>query len=155
MIKNPFNRRGRLAAVAAAALMLVVSALSSPIAAEARPTDTSTSTRVAFPWPSVSPNAEKTEFGKWSQQQATDWVNNCPPGRYCTWIRDGEYYSMFQFYRCGVYTLSRFLGISNYFNNQNVTVQLLGSRHEVLRTHGPGSKFITNWDPVFYINLCT
>jgi hypothetical protein len=137
--------------------MLVASALISPVAAEARPGGTDNLTQPALagildPW--VSPNPEKSEFGKWTQQQATDWVNACPPGRFCTWIREGEYYTMFQFYRCGVYSLSGWLGVTNFFNNQNVNVELLGSRHEVLRTEWPGLKFITNWDPVFYINLC-
>jgi hypothetical protein len=33
-------------------------------------------------------------------------------------------------------------------------VQLLGSRHDHLRYMSPRHKFITNWDSVFFINLC-
>jgi hypothetical protein len=137
------------------ATMLLASGLVTPAAADARPPVPSTQAAPAGildPW--VSPNPEKSEFGKWTQQQATDWVNNCPPGRFCNWIRKGEWYTMFQFYKCGVYSLSGWTGISNYFNNQNVRVQILGSRHEVKTWFNPGEKFITNWNPIWYINMC-
>jgi hypothetical protein len=142
--------------------MLVGSTLISPAAAEARPGGTENPSqlsaaapaKVASLGPWTNPGPEVSEFGKWTQQQATDWVNRCPAGRFCTWIRDGEYYTMFQFYRCQVYALSNWVGTTNFFNNQNVTVELLGSRHELIRTESPGLKFITNWNPIFYINLC-
>jgi len=177
------HRRGRLAAFAAASAgALVVSALISPVAAEARPGGTDnltrlsaaeiaaaapaptksvdsgapTPARVAYPWPSASPNPEHWETKRWTQQQATDWVNACPAQRFCTWIREsnGVTYALFQFYRCQEYALSKWLGTTNFYNHQNVRVELRGSRHEHLRYLSSGQKFITNWDPVFYINLC-
>lgn len=141
--------------MAAAAVMLLASVLVSPATAQARPSDPEAGTHSASilgPW--ISPNPENSAFGKWTQQQATDWVNNCPPGRFCTWIRDGEYYTMFQLYRCGVYALDEWYGTTNFFNNQNVHVEILDSRHAVRTTLWPGQKFITNWDTAWYINLC-
>jgi hypothetical protein len=156
VLKKLLGSRGRLAALAgASAVMLFASALISPAAAEARPGGPENLTRPASilgPW--ISPNPEKSEYGKWTQQQATDWVNNCPSGRFCTWIRDGEYYTMFQLYKCGVYALDDWYGTTNFFNNQNVNVQILDSRHAVRTTESPGLKFITNWDTAWYINLC-
>ncbi|MFB6723161.1 hypothetical protein ACFCV3_23480 [Kribbella sp. NPDC056345] len=105
--------------------------------------------------PSVTPSPEHWLHPR-DQAEATDWVNNCADGRYCTWIRSNTgRYSFFQFYRCQEYALSNWGGTSNYFNNQRgATVELRGERHNLIRTHSPGSKFITNWDPVWFINLC-
>ncbi|MBB5840284.1 hypothetical protein [Kribbella italica] len=108
--------------------------------------------------PGVTPSPEIWERKRWSQAQATDWVNKCPAGRFCAWIRytdsTGTTYAIFQFFQCKEYKLSNWLGTSNYFNNQTVRVQLLGSRHDHLRYLSKGHKFITNWDSVYYINLC-
>ncbi|MEU9891571.1 hypothetical protein [Sphaerisporangium sp. NPDC051011] len=117
-----------------------------------------TPAQAAFPWPSVSPSPEHwlTKYG-WTQQQATDWVNACAAGRFCTWVRaggSGDTYELFQFYRCQEYSLSNWLGTTAYYNHQTVRVQLLGSRHEHLRYLSVGRQFITNWDAVWYINLC-
>jgi hypothetical protein len=163
MLKKLFGRRGSTnhrrrsltAFAGAAALMLFATTLATP-AAQAQSDAT---TQVAAPAgildPWVSPNPEASAFGKWTQQQATDWVNNCPAARFCTWIRDGEYYTMFQFYRCGTYSLSGWLGTTNFYNHQNVQVETLGSRHEHIGYIPTNWKFITNWDKVWYINLCT
>jgi hypothetical protein len=146
----------------ATALLLFASTLiTSAAAVEARPDFLAGLTQVgqpparaaALPWPYTSPNPEVSASAG-SQQEATDWVNRCPSGRFCTWIRDRSSYSLFQFYRCGVYALNNFNGITNFYNNQNVRVELQGSRHETVRYESPGEKFITNWDPIWYINLC-
>ncbi|WP_328323946.1 hypothetical protein OHA70_32020 [Kribbella sp. NBC_00382] len=140
-------------ALAAATALLLFTATLTPPATAADLTTEQTAAAAALPWPYTSPNPEVWESAT-SQQQATDWVNRCPSGRFCTWIRDGSSYSLFQFYRCGIYALNNFNGISNFYNNQNVRVELQGSRHEPVRYESPGYKFITNWDPIWYINLC-
>jgi hypothetical protein len=122
------------------------------------PTPAQAQAQAAFPWPSVNPAPEywDTKYG-WSQQQATGWVNNCPSGRFCTWVRESgssDTYALFQFYQCREYALSNWHGTTAYYNNQNVRVQLLGERHDHLRYLSAGSQFITNWDAVWFINLC-
>ncbi|TCC30564.1 hypothetical protein [Kribbella sindirgiensis] len=145
------------ASAAAAALVLGLSAPGA-LAVEPRPDKVSASNQALAGVPAVTPSPEIWERKRWSQAQATDWVNKCPAGRFCTWIRHtdstGTTYAIFQFYRCQVYSLSNWLGTTNYFNNQTRRVELLGSRHEHLRYMSVGKKFITNWDNVWYINLC-
>ncbi|SEH01344.1 hypothetical protein SAMN05444920_12048 [Nonomuraea solani] len=138
--------------VSLAAALVLSGLLTAPTAAQ---TTAQTTAQATAMWPSVTPSPEHwyTKSG-WSQQQATDWVNQCPGGRFCTWIRNGNTYELFQFYRCQQYALSDWLGTSNYYNHQNVRVELLGSRHEHIRYLASNHQFITNWDPVWYINLC-
>lgn len=78
--RSSTHRRGRLTAfTAVAALMLFATTLTAS-AAEARP---DTTTQIAAPAgvldPWVSPNPENSAFGKWTQQQATDWSTTAPP----------------------------------------------------------------------------
>lgn len=146
------------ASVAAAALVLGLSAPSA-VAVAPRSDEAPAVVQASLPWPSVSPSPEIWDTkSNWSQAQATDWVNRCPAGRFCTWIREtssaSATYELFQFYRCQVYSLTNWLGTTNYHNHQTVRVELLGSRHEHLRYMSVGQKFITNWDDVWYINLC-
>jgi hypothetical protein len=150
----------KLFAVLAAGSALVVGVcVPSAVAVEPRPDRAAAVVQAPYKWPAVSPSPEvwDTKYN-WSQAQATDWVNRCPKGRFCTWIRytssTSTSYSLFQFYRCQVYSLTNWLGTTNYFNNQTRRVELLGSRHEHLRYMSVGQKFITNWDNVWYINLC-
>ncbi|MFI7531799.1 hypothetical protein [Streptosporangium sp. NPDC049376] len=146
-----------------AALTLVVAALAglvSPAGADvASVKGVPTAAKDIIPWPVVSPAPEVWDTkSDWSQQQATDWVNSCGPERLCTWIRynagNGDRYVLFRFYTCAEYALTRWGGTTPYFNNQNVRVELRDQQHNPIRYFEPGAKFITNWDPVWFIKLC-
>ncbi|MEV4093053.1 hypothetical protein [Streptosporangium saharense] len=141
-----------------AALTLVVAALAglaSPAGADvASAGNVSTTAKSALAWPTVNPAPEYWDTKYWTQEEATNWVNNCASGRFCTWIRNGSGYALFQFYNCTEYALARWEGTTPYFNNQNVRVELRDEYHRTLRYIAPGAKFITNWDAVWFINLC-
>ncbi|MFF4415071.1 hypothetical protein ACFYY8_21290 [Streptosporangium sp. NPDC001559] len=141
-----------------AALTLVVAALAglvSPAGADVASAGSApTTVKSALAFPTVSPVPEFWDTRYWTQDQATEWVNNCASGRLCTWIRNGSGYALFQFYNCTEYALARWEGTTPYFNNQNVRVELRDQYHRTLRYMEPGAKFITNWDAVWFINLC-
>jgi len=90
------------------------------------------------------------------------WVDACTINRFCTFqagnTKPPYSYIGFQFYRCQEYALTNW-GINGpawvpVFNNQNVTVKYLNSRHAEIDSTPPFTRELVNFKPVWFIDLC-